>query len=96
MGQCPEMAQGGSPTLHQLLNAFATFPPDRIVGQGEAVGSGEGRPGANAGRRLPAGGGSRVHALTLVPTEARRETRTPARHLALMVLALDGEGGDDG
>jgi len=35
------MAQGGSPALHQILNAFATFLPDRIVGQGgDAVGSG--------------------------------------------------------
>ncbi len=90
------MAQGGSPALHQLLNAFATFPPDRIVGQGEkAVGSGGGRPGANAGRRLPAGGGSRVHALALVPTEVRHETRNPARHLALMFFLLDGEGDDE-
>ncbi len=90
------LAQGGSPALHQLLNAFATFPPDRIVGQGgKAVGSGGGRPGANAGRLLPAGGGSRVHALALVPTELRHETRVPARHLALMVLALNGEDGDE-
>lgn len=46
-------------------------------------------------RDIPAGGGSHVHALALVPTEVRHETRNPARHLALMFFLLDGEGDDE-